>query len=226
MARPFTVVGVAPPGSQGTDVGVPIKIFVPMAMQPTIAPTNPRLDDERAAWFYPFARLKPGVTRPQAEAAMKVLYRQRQEAELAQSYFGRFPEARDDFLRQTFTLEPGDRGDSGLRDRFEQPLILLEWLAAAVLLIACANIAGLLLARGAASQRDLAIRRAIGASRGRIVGQLFTESLLLAGVSAIAALFLGSWLTRLLIALLSTDRGRSVAVGHARSAGARVHHRR
>ena len=204
---PFTVVGIAAAGFEGTDVGSPIKIFVPVAMQPTIAPTNPRLDDERAAWFYPFARLKPGVTLPQAEAAMKVLYRQRQHAELAQSYFSRFPEVRESFLRQTFTLEPGDRGASALRGRFERPLILLECLAAAVLLIACANIAGLLLARGAANQRDLAIRRAIGASRGRIVGQLFTESVLLATLSAIAALFVGSWLTRLLIALLSTTAG-------------------
>ena len=137
---------------------------------------------------------------------MKVLYRQRQDVELGQSYFGRFPETRDGFLRQTFTLEPGSRGESGLRTRFEPALILLECLAAAVLLIACANIAGLLLARGAASQRDLAIRRAIGASRGRIVVQLFTESVLLATVSAIAALFVGSWLTRLLIAVLATTR--------------------
>jgi predicted permease len=203
----FTIVGVAAPGFEGTDVGSPIKIFVPVAMQPTIAPTNPRLDDERAAWFYPFARLKPGVTLTQAEAAMKVLYRQRQDAELAQPYFGRFPEMRERFIRQTFTLEPGGRGESALRSRFETPLILLECLAAAVLLIACANIAGLLLARGAASQRDLAIRRAIGATRSRIVGQLFTESVLLAAVSAVAALLVGSWLTRLLIALLSTTAG-------------------
>ena len=204
---PFTVVGIAAAGFEGTDVGSPTKIFVPVAMQQAIAPTNPRLDDERAAWFYPFARLKAGMTLPQAEAAMKVLYRQRQEAELGQSYFGRFPEVREPFLRQTFTLEPADRGESALRRRFERPLILLECLAAVVLLIACANIAGLLLARGAASQRDLAIRRAIGASRGRIVGQLLTESVLLAAVSAIAALFVGSWLTRLLIALLSTTAG-------------------
>jgi len=203
----FTVVGIAAAGFEGTNVGSPTKIFVPVAMQPTIAPTNPRLSEERAAWFYPFARLKPGVTLPQAEAAMKALYRRVQDTELAQSYFSQRPEMREQFLGQTFTLEPGGRGDSALRSRFERPLILLECLAAAVLLIACANIAGLLLARGAASQRDLAIRRAIGASRGRIIGQLFTESVLLAGVSAIAALFVGSWLTRLLIALLPTSTG-------------------
>ncbi len=198
--RPFTVVGVAAAGFEGTDVGVPTKVFVPLAMQPTIAPANPSLEDERAAWFYPFARLKPGMTIAQADAAMKVLYRQRQLEELAQPYFSRFPETRDEFLKQRFSLEPGDRGSSGLRSRFAEPLTVLSWLAAVVLLIACANIAGLLLARGAAAQRDLAIRRAIGASRGRIIGQLFAESVLLAVISAAAALFLASWLTRLVIA--------------------------
>jgi putative ABC transport system permease protein len=205
--KPFTVVGVAAAGFEGTDVGVPTKIFVPVSMMPTIVPNNPSLQDERAAWFYPFARLKPAVTIAQAEAAMKVLYRQRQQEELGQAYFSRLPETRNEFLEQRFTLEPGDRGDSGLRSRFEQPLTVLGWLAAAVLLIACANIAGLLLARGAAGQRDLAIRRAIGASRGRIVGQLFAESVLLAVISAIAALFLASWLTRFLIAWIPSSTG-------------------
>ena len=199
---PFTVVGIAGPGFEGTSVGIPTKVFVPVAMQPTIAPTTPRLDDERAAWFYPFARLKPDVTLAQAEASAKVLYRQRVEEELQQSYFSKFPESRDSLIKQTFSLEPADRGDSGLRLRLERPLIVLEWLAAVVLLIACTNIAGLLLASGAARRRDLAIRRALGAGRGRIIGQLFAESALLAVVGAAAGLFLGTWLTQLLIALL------------------------
>ena len=199
---PITVVGVAAPAFEGTSVGVPTKVFVPIAMQPTIAPTLPGLKDERAAWFYPFARLKPGVSLAQAEASMKVLYRDRVEEELNQSYFSKFPEARESLLKQTFSLEPGDRGDSGLRGRFERPLIVLEWLAASVLLIACTNIAGLLLARGAARRRDLAIRRAIGAGRGRIIGQLFAESALVAVIGAAAGLLLGTWLTKLLIALL------------------------
>jgi len=205
--KPFTVVGVAAAGFEGTNLGVPTKVFVPVRTMPTIVPNNPSLQDERAAWFYPFARLKPGVTMAQAEAAMKVLYRQRQEEELSQAYFSRFPESRKDLLEQRFSLEPGDRGDSGLRSRYEQPLTVLSWLAAVVLLIACANIAGLLLARGAASQRDLAIRRAIGASRGRIVGQLFAESVLLAGLSAVAALILASWLTPLMIAWIPSSPG-------------------
>jgi predicted permease len=204
---PFTVVGVTSPAFEGTNVGVPTKIWVPVAMLPTLTPTHPQLNDERSAWFYLFARLRPGVTIAQAEAAMKVLYRQRQQDELKQSYFSRFPEARDSFLRQSFTLEPAERGNSGLRSRFEQPLLLLESLAAAVLLIACANIAGLLLARGAARQRDLAIRTAIGAGRGRIIGQLFTESAILAIAGAVAGLLLGAWLTRLLIRSLPYDPG-------------------
>lgn len=202
---PFTVVGVASPGFEGTDVGFPTKVWAPIAMQPTIVPTNPQLTDERLSWFYLFARLKPGVTMAQAEAAIKVLYRQRQNEELKQDYFSKYPETREGFLRQNFTLEPASRGFSGLRTRFERPLVLLEWLAGSVLLIACANIAGLLLARGAARQRDLAIRSAIGAGRGRIIGQLFAESAILAIAGAVGGLFLGSWLTRLLIRALPYD---------------------
>jgi predicted permease len=197
---PFTVVGITAERFEGTTVGVPTKVFVPMAMKPTVAPTIPDLDDERAAWFYPFARLKPGVTIEQAEASMKVLYRQRVEEELQQSYFSKFPESRASLRSQRFSLEPGDRGESGLRGQFERPLIVLEWLAGVVLLIACINIAGLLLARGAAQRRDLAIRRAIGAGRGRIMGQLFAESALVAVAGAAAGLMLGVWLTDLLIA--------------------------
>ncbi len=199
---PFTVVGVAAPGFEGTNVGIPTKAFVPVSMQPAVAPTIPRLSDERPAWFYPIARLKRGVTLAQAEASMKVVYRQRLEEELHQSYFAKFPESRATLLKQTFSLERGDRGDSSLRGRFERPLIVLEWLAAVVLLIACTNIAGLLLARGAARRRDLAIRRAIGARRGRIILQLFAESAIVAVAGAAAGLILGTWLTELLIALL------------------------
>jgi predicted permease len=204
---PFTVIGIAPPAFEGTSIGQPTKVFVPIAMQPTVAPTGPSLTDERAAWFYPFARLKPGVTIEQADASMKVLYRQRVEEELQQRYFSQNPEARASLLGQIFSLESAARGDSGLRVRFERPLIVLESLAGVVLLIACSNIAGLLLARGAARRRDLAIRRAIGAARGRIIGQLFAESALVAVAGAVGGLILGVWLTEVLIAFLPVGTG-------------------
>jgi predicted permease len=202
---PFNVIGVAAEGFEGTTVGFPVRIWVPVMMRPVISPTNPRLDNERDSWFYLYGRLKPGVSMQQAEAAMRVLYRQRQEEELANPLFTQFPQLRDSFLKQTFRLESAEQGDGGLRSRFESPLLVLQWLVAAVLLIACSNVAGLLLARGASRQREIAIRRAIGAGRTRIAAQLLTESALLAGVGGVAGVAIGAWLTKSLLASLPFD---------------------
>lgn len=202
---PFTVVGVAAPDFEGTDVGIPRNLWVPVMMKPTITPTWDALDDERYAWFYLFGRLKPGITIGAAQAAMKVLYRQRQEEELKGSFFQEFPEARERFLRQDFTLIPASGGQSSLRLRFERPLIVLQWLVGVVLLIACTNVANLLLARAAARQKEIAIRGALGASRGQLVRQLFAESLTLAIAGGVAGLFLSSWLARVLVRFLPFD---------------------
>jgi len=123
---PFTVIGVAAAEFEGTDVGIPRDLWVPIMMKPTITPTWDALDDERYAWFYLFGRLKPGVTLEKAQAAMKVLYRQRQEEELKGKFFAEFPEARERFLRQDFTLIPASGGQSSLRQGFERPLIVLQ----------------------------------------------------------------------------------------------------
>src|SRR3989475_6267588 len=201
----FTVVGIAGANFEGTDPGIPTKVWVPVMMKPTITPTWDALDDERNAWFYLFGRLKPGVSMEQAQASLRVLYRQRQEEELKGPMFQRFPEMKERFLRQTFSLIPASRGQSNLRERFERPLIVLQWLVGLVLLIACANVANLLLARSAARQREFAIRTALGASRGQVIRQLLVESLILAAARGVSGLILSSWLARGLVRFLPFD---------------------
>jgi len=202
---PFTVIGVSAPGFEGTDVGLQTQVWTPVTMKPVITPTWDALDDERYAWFYLFGRLKPGVGIEEAQAAMRVLYRQRQEEELSGQFFQRFPETREQFLRQNFSLIPAARGQSNIRSTFERPLVVLQWLVGFVLLIACTNVANLLLARGAARGREIAIRGALGAGRGRIIRQLFVESLLLALAGGTAGLLLSSWMTRGLVRILPYD---------------------
>jgi predicted permease len=202
---PFTVVGVAAAGFDGTDSTIPTKLWVPVMMKTAITPTWDDLENERSAWFYLFGRLRPGVSREQAQASLRVLYRQRQDEELQGEFFTRFPDQKDRFLQQVFSLAPASRGQSDLRRRFEQPLVVLEWLVGLVLLIACANVASLLLARAAARQREIAIRTALGARRGQIVRQLLLESLILATAGGLAGLVLSAVLARALLRFLPFD---------------------
>jgi predicted permease len=202
---PFTVIGVSAPGFEGTDVGLQTQVWTPVMMKPVITPTWDALDDERYAWFSLFGRLKPGVSIEEAQASMRVLYRQRQEEELQGQFFQRFPETRERFLRQSFMLIPASRGQSNIRSSFERPLTVLQWLVGFVLLIACTNVANLLLARGAARGREIAIRGALGAGRGRLIRQLFVESFLLALAGGTTGLLLSSWMTRGLVRILPYD---------------------
>jgi len=202
---PFTVVGVAAPGFIGVDTATATNLWVPVTMKTAVTPTWDDLENERSAWFYLFGRLKPGVSFEQAQASLKVLYRQRQEQELKGEAFQRYPDNRESFLKQTFSLVPAARGQSGLRNSFASPLIVLQWLVGLVLLIACANVANLLLARAASRRREMAIRTAIGASRGQIVRQLLVESLLLAGAGGAAGVILSVLLSRTLVRIIAVD---------------------
>ena len=167
------------------------------------------MNDERYSWFYLFGRLKPGVTIDQAQAAVRVLYRQLQQEELKGAYFQKFPEARGRFLRQNFTLEPAARGQSRLRDAFERPLIILQALVGVVLLIACINVANLLLARAAARQREIAIRAALGAGRGLLIRQFLMENVVLAVAGGVTGLLLSTWMIRGLLRILPFDPANS-----------------
>lgn len=203
--KAFTVVGVAQPGFEGTDVGLPTQVWVPVMMKLSLTPTWDSLADERDAWFAIFGRLKPGVTRAQAEAELKVVYRARQQEELAGEYFLKFPEQKERFLRQSPVLVPAARGQSTIRTSGERPLQVLQGLVAMVLLIACVNVANLMLARAAARRKEVAIRGALGAGRARIVRQLLVESLVLAGAGGAGGVVLSSWIARGLLRLLPFD---------------------
>lgn len=202
---PFTVIGVAAPAFEGTNTGLPTNVWVPVMMKPMITTGWDSLDDERYAWFYLFGRLKPGVTIDQAQASLRVLYRQRQEVELKGPMFQKFPDQKERFLKQTFSLIPASQGQSNIRQGFERPLIVLQALVGLVLLIACANVASLLLARAAARQREIAIRTALGAGRGHIIRQLLMESLALAVAGGIAGVLLSAWLAQGLVRFLPFD---------------------
>jgi predicted permease len=173
--HPFTVVGVAPRGFQGSQTAVAYELWVPMMMQPALMPGGNRLDQRGHAWLTAFGRLAPGATAAQADDEMRALVRR---------VAGDRPGAAEVGGRVT-RLRDSPHGAMGV---LRPVLLALGAVAGLVLVIACANLANLMIARGAAREREIAIRLSIGASRGRIVAQLLTESALIAMAGATLAL--------------------------------------
>jgi predicted permease len=190
QGRAFTIVGVTPPGFFGTQPGRDVDITVPLDIQRTKMPPNAR-------WLYLIGRLAPGVSREQALAALRVRW-----AQLADVLPPRPP--------VTLELDPGAHGLSELRRELSLPLTILLTAVSVVLLVACANLAGLLFARSSARQQEMAIRLSLGAARSRIVRQLLTESALIAVAGGAAGVAFADWATGLLLAMMS--RGRAPIV--------------
>jgi predicted permease len=195
----FTVVGVSEKGFNGLEVGGSIDVFVPVMMLPQVVTYGDALDARTSHIFQVYGRLKPGVSRQQAEAQLQPLF----VAQLEQNIAALGPRGapKGERWRQSrLLLEDGHRGTSGLRQDLRTPLAAVMAMTALVLLITGANIAGLQIARAASRVRELSIRLAIGASRGCIVRQLFTESTLIAFAGGLAGLPVAWLLIRVLIA--------------------------
>jgi predicted permease len=187
---PFTVIGVSQPGFTGTDPGYAPQVRVPVTMSAKLIDFL-RPNDRRSRWVTAFGRLKPGLTAKQAEAGIQPYFHQLLQMEVMQKEFAKAaPEMKSEFLRMRMTVLPAAKGRSELRRRFSTPLLVLTVTVALVLLIACANIANLLIVRATARRKEIAIRLALGSTKRRIMSQLLVESTMLSLLGGVAGLLL------------------------------------
>jgi predicted permease len=206
---PLTIMGVIRPGFDGLEPGLAASIFVPITMAPSVVPDyefGRRFFDRRLRWVTVYGRLKPGVAIAESKVGLQPLFHQILEMEVRQPDFRHATlYDKEQFLNMRLDVIPGGQGNAILRRQYEKPLWVLMSVTGLVLLIACANIAALLLARAAARQKEIAVRLAIGSSRLRIAQQLITESLVLAIAGGAAGTAVAIAIIRGLLAFLPSE---------------------
>jgi putative ABC transport system permease protein len=203
--HPFEIVGTTPAGFYGVEVGRSFDVAIPICSEPMIHGEQSMLDMRHGWWLAAMGRLKPGWTLAQATAQLTAVSPAMLEATLPPVLNA---DAAKHYSAYRFGAFSADTGFSELRRDYQSPLWLLLATAGLVLLIACANLANLMLARASAREREIGIRLSLGASRGRLVRQLLSESLLLAAVGAALGAALAQWLSSFLVAFLSTQGNR------------------
>jgi predicted permease len=203
----LTIVGVAPRGFEGTTLGTQPEVFVPITlrsfMEPLFRPNQ--FANRRSYWVYVFARLRPGVSLDAARTGINVPYRNIINQVEAPLQRGMSDQTMAQFKAKEVGLEPGSRGQTSVRSDAREPLMMLLGVTALVLIIACANIANLLLARAAGRANEMAVRLSLGAKRGQLIRQLLVEACLLGVLGGVAGLVVAKWTLGAMASLLPED---------------------
>ena len=201
--HPIQVIGVSPPRFYGTEMADNPDIRVPMMMATIFRPVPAnRLQNPRHSWLTILARRKPGITVAQARASLDTLYHQVLTSEFQELGSSVNAHDRERVFANRIQLTPGNQGFAYLRGEMQRPLLLMFCVTAIVLLVACANLANLLLARNAKRKQEISVRLAIGAGRGRLIRQWLTESLLLSVLGGVAGVVVAYWVKTALIGFL------------------------
>jgi predicted permease len=206
----MTIIGVAPEGFEGTTLGTNPNVFVPITMRELMQPGAKGFTNRQSYWIYLFARLRPGVSIAQARTAANLVFKPIINDVEAPLQKGMSAATMARFRARELKLEDGRRGQSSMHGEAKTPLVLLFGITGIVLLIACANIANLLLARAANRQTEMAVRLSLGATRKQVIAQLLTESILLALLGGIVSLLVAHWTLGALLALLPPDASETM----------------